>query len=397
MTHYVTPEDFGAVGDGVTDDKTAIDDALASSTSSVVLLSKKTYGFTGSIFVPDGKSLVGVDPDGSVLLALSGHTPGVQFMGVGSGCTLENFTLDGAKRGAVAPPSSRCHGIILGGKGWLVWHVRVKNITGYGFWANGTSSATSSGSFYDCTATNCNVHFETNHARDVLFKRCEAFDGDNDITCAEAFHPLNNSSNITFENCSYTGDAAPVSVIANTADQTGIRFVGCHFVGLSSTVPIVVHGTAAYSNEVMFSGCHLQSVHPISNGTSIIYSTVRFEGCEIMAGVIGVASGTGSTVFGVDSFAAATGAGASAAYALYAVPGLIYWTNGTLVAIGGPSTRPWGGDSYVSANTVMSPASPCRFLLASFPAYPNDLAVKNAGYPIGSAYRIGSALHFRTT
>lgn len=56
---FVTPEMFGAVGDGVTDDTQAIIDALNSSISNVVVF-QRTYYTTSSIAVPNNKHLVGM-------------------------------------------------------------------------------------------------------------------------------------------------------------------------------------------------------------------------------------------------------------------------------------------------------------------------------------------------
>ena len=56
---YVTPEMFGAVGDGVTDDTDSINTALES--ASVVVLLDKTYKTTKPIYVPSNTTLMGID------------------------------------------------------------------------------------------------------------------------------------------------------------------------------------------------------------------------------------------------------------------------------------------------------------------------------------------------
>ena len=67
---YVTPEQFGAVGDGVTDDYTAIADAISNSNGRPVLFQNKTYASGSEIVLPSNITLIGnnttlklLDPD----------------------------------------------------------------------------------------------------------------------------------------------------------------------------------------------------------------------------------------------------------------------------------------------------------------------------------------------
>ncbi len=80
----VTVKQFGAVGDGTTDDTAAIQAALNSvSFGGNVQLTSGTYKIT-SISIPDGVRLVGQNPYGSVLLT-SSATGNVVLLGVSSG------------------------------------------------------------------------------------------------------------------------------------------------------------------------------------------------------------------------------------------------------------------------------------------------------------------------
>ena len=68
---YVTPEMYGAVGDGVTDDYQAIADAIANRNGRPVLFQNKTYAVGSEITVPSDTTLLGND---TILLNLDSNT-----------------------------------------------------------------------------------------------------------------------------------------------------------------------------------------------------------------------------------------------------------------------------------------------------------------------------------
>lgn len=77
LTTYVTPEMFGAVGDGVTDDSNAIQSAVNSG-KTVILGRNKTYKITDTILLPNNANIVG---DNTTIISNAAiafyHTAGV--------------------------------------------------------------------------------------------------------------------------------------------------------------------------------------------------------------------------------------------------------------------------------------------------------------------------------
>lgn len=81
---------YGAVGDGVTDDTTAIQDAVSS--NSLVIVPAGTYRTTSAITVPDGVTIVG--DEGASFTSTTTPTNGFAIFQSGSNCTFLglNFT-----------------------------------------------------------------------------------------------------------------------------------------------------------------------------------------------------------------------------------------------------------------------------------------------------------------
>ena len=87
-------KDFGAVGDGSTDDTAAIEAALAVWDS--IYLPKGVYMLGSRLDVPAGKKIYGAGFDDTILRA---SATGYNGMTVGSNCVLMDFTIDGNNKG----------------------------------------------------------------------------------------------------------------------------------------------------------------------------------------------------------------------------------------------------------------------------------------------------------
>lgn len=100
ITHReVTPEIFGAKGDGITDDTQAIKNAISNvKNSGGVVLIKNKYKITSTLTIPKGVSLIGLGDgvfvDNSILYAeITGNSPVINFDGTTTGINLKNFKI----------------------------------------------------------------------------------------------------------------------------------------------------------------------------------------------------------------------------------------------------------------------------------------------------------------
>ena len=84
--YYVTPEDYGAVGDGVTDDKTAIQNAVNS--GKPVNLAKKRYFISGTIDLPEGTIIKGTGTGSLTNIKITANAPAFAVKG-------NNVNIDG--------------------------------------------------------------------------------------------------------------------------------------------------------------------------------------------------------------------------------------------------------------------------------------------------------------
>ena len=98
------PELYGAVGDGLTDDTTAIQNCIDN--NKIIYLSSKTYRITGALIVPEGVSIIGV---GTIyidyvspfdVLTLNGNNTikGITFSDSGSTFTKNNYVIIAADK-----------------------------------------------------------------------------------------------------------------------------------------------------------------------------------------------------------------------------------------------------------------------------------------------------------
>jgi hypothetical protein len=138
----VSVKTFGAKGDGITDDRAAIQAALDAATSG-----------TGELYIPAGTYLISTSPRGAFGVAVSGKVhlrgagqdktvlqqaagagPAVRLMNVsGTGVVIEDLALDGDKR--TQTPSEQRHGLfVTASEGLVVQRVTARNFTGDGFY-----------------------------------------------------------------------------------------------------------------------------------------------------------------------------------------------------------------------------------------------------------------------
>jgi hypothetical protein len=156
----VTPEMFGAMGDGVSDDQPAIQAALDASIAPVLSLLPRTYATGADISVPVGKQLRGAGRGKTRLRRIPIEAPegvpaAVVIAASGAGqVVVSDLTVDASRSGEGMGPDDRCDGLRMEGAAFMAERVDAENCTGFAF------SGPGSGLFVGCRAENCDGDFE---------------------------------------------------------------------------------------------------------------------------------------------------------------------------------------------------------------------------------------------
>lgn len=237
--NIATPEQFGAVGDGIADDTVAVKAAFA--TGKNVYLTK-TYGITRQIATTKaGQNVFGSNRKLSGLKLIAGWnvTGGNSVIRmVHNDCCFSDFTVDGILSGDGINSSgvnvNGVNGCTVGGDitGFSVIRVDAVNCSNYAHFAFGTeANPKTSGYYQDCRAENSLVLFEQQACHTVDLYSCV---GVATKTTTDGFHPYASVKNINYVNChlvtkqgSRTGMAGISIVTVNNYNLGTINFINC--------------------------------------------------------------------------------------------------------------------------------------------------------------------------
>lgn len=275
LINAVSIDDYGAVGDGTTDDTAALQAAVATGYH-VWIPKNKTYAmpgvdFTGGIYATvkpaAGQYIIGEDRDTSILKITQYR--GVQLSEFGSGCF--NLTFQGAGQSAGMQYNT---GIVVFGPG-----VRIEGCLFKGF--SGTAASNGGGgvlipnitaitgfkrgsNFFDNDFTDCKCGINTYGGGEYV-----SFSGGRIWLCETAI--VNRGGNNKYSNFNITecgtgfslqagindghGSLVNSTVNHNTTNLT-ISGITLGFI-FSSTFFGVGNITITTSNRIMFSACHL--------------------------------------------------------------------------------------------------------------------------------------------
>jgi len=327
----VTPEMFGAVGDGVANDSTACQAAVA--TGKDVFFGQK-YNIDGASsprlhVTTANQTLFGAGDESQLLFAhdvtgikinaegctvrglrITGNSAGVAQFGIGSTDLAGGVGANSLRVDSVTFESLATAGMILFNGaipllGPFVTNCRAHNC-GTGFW-----TLTEYGTFVSCEAKQCGTGFEI-EAGNVLVAACYAVSctvigiridaGGNDGHGAVVGSSFNhNAINISFDavinqgmpivGCNFYGAPGSVRVGIAGAGALGARFIGC-----AIGVPVNV----GLNSRAVFTDC-LWPVSPVAI-TIDATAAVRFDGANVdlhgqLSADVAAAAATQTTAF----------------------------------------------------------------------------------------------------
>lgn len=198
-TEYVTPEQFGAVGDGVTDDTVAFNDALQS--TSTLYLRNTTYAINPDIGIQcANKTIIG---NGATIKALSSGNQDYKIINIENStqCYIENLTIIGERNEHTGTGGEWGHGInIYDSLNVTLSNISVKDCWGDGVYIGNASDDTPKVQNKNIKILNCN--FSNNRRNNISVISADDFLIDN----------------CTIENCNGTAPESGIDVEVNNVD-----------------------------------------------------------------------------------------------------------------------------------------------------------------------------------
>lgn len=194
----VKPEDYGAVGNGSTDDTTALQNALnAASGKTVYLDPTKTYLHSAVLTISVNAATV---TGGGTLLANTEATSAVHVSG--NYCSMQGITLAFSQSGATRQFASQGHKLWVSGAHFIATDIYVNGSAGAGVLMDGAAYFTLSGLYVTSTLAD-GIHC-TNGSHEGKIIACTT----------------KNTGDDGFAVVSYDGDASPCSNIVNIGSRS---------------------------------------------------------------------------------------------------------------------------------------------------------------------------------
>lgn len=309
-SYYVTPEQFGAVGDGSTDDSTAINNAIA--TGLPVCFGSKNYRIATTLTTADNTYLFGSGANSIISVAtniavitiggINGTISDIQILGSGSGAGQNGITAIGNGAFTLYRYNTRVVNVFFNNLG----NAGMYTINTIG---NSASGSEHQGTYYavNCRATSCAVGYlmdtrgEYNTFVNCLADDCPTgvrFNGGNngwtggnivDCTIGVFIGSGTNDGHgkITGANINHTN-------ITCTSTATGYAFEACEIVATSITLTSCI--------DIRFYICDIAS-SPITSTSAV--GTIFYGNCFRTTPTITVAAGN-NPVFVFNTFPAAS-------------------------------------------------------------------------------------------
>lgn len=174
IQNYVTPEDFGAVGDGVTDDTSAINKALEH--SNVLNMNAKTYLVSANPETADAIVAIGktINGNGATIKIKPVADEYYHVIGAKGNTKISNLTIIGERDEHVGTSGEWGMGIHLSNSNYAhIENVTVKNCWGDGIYIGSENSDTGENGCANVTITNCII--DNNRRNGISVINCDKF------------------------------------------------------------------------------------------------------------------------------------------------------------------------------------------------------------------------------
>lgn len=174
IQNYVTPEDFGAVGDGVTDDTSAINKALEH--SNVLNMNTKTYLVSANPETADAIIAIGktINGNGATIKIKPVADDYYHVIGAKGNTRISNLTIIGERNEHVGTTGEWGMGIHLSNSNYAhIENVTVKNCWGDGIYIGSENSTTGENGCANVTITNCII--DNNRRNGISVINCDKF------------------------------------------------------------------------------------------------------------------------------------------------------------------------------------------------------------------------------
>lgn len=254
---------------------------------------------------------------------------------------------------------------------YFVERVTIRNASGYACWPSGTANGptqdalqTKRGVYRDIQSYNSNVHFEIMRTQDITLDGLIYGDGDGDIPCEAAVHPIVFNTRTTIRNVKGRGKGIGLNTVtsgsivgaSNEVDISSCKFTSTNSFGgyiEGQDKPTSITATTCKFISEATDGFQAGGNQTVINGDNNEYrgsSSIGPAGGFVVGGGV-TGRSVNSLAQGSSSFSGASGYGASSDQ--------VYYFDGTTRGIGtnGASASAMGSPFVIcSPTTVFDPA-----------------------------------------
>lgn len=283
---FVTPEDYGAVGDGVTNDASALQSCI---TTGKCVLGAKTYLSNTALTMPSGGYLIGVGNELSVIQFTTSSA--LTLLSVAGNNGLHHFKIKGPNAGASGSTQIGIAAVGLSDGSVHKTGNKISNMTfenvGTGVYVIYTwtlpDGTTHAGAF-----VGDNLIFKGSYFRAITLDTRAEFNNLTNIQISGAATDgiFVRGGNNVFENGYITNSGTAITITGNAGDNSGKTRIGGFEIG---------HNTNILSVTSTDSENYIYDTHLNSGGITLTSALIRFN--SVSFGLTSAWSQTGSTVY----------------------------------------------------------------------------------------------------